>query len=151
MSAARGFLVYGTPRPQGSMKALVSRSTGRAFMKYSDTTIEWRRLVTAAVIEQCPGDPFVGPVRLVMTFDLPRPKAHYRTGKRAGELKVSAPVHPSTSPDTDKLARAIGDAITDAGCVWLDDAQVVELLARKRYADGGHVPGVEVKVVELDE
>jgi Holliday junction resolvase RusA-like endonuclease len=48
-------------------------------------------------------------------------------------------------PDLDKLCRAVADAITDAG-LWADDAQVVSLVAAKRYSSP---PGVHITITEL--
>jgi Holliday junction resolvase RusA-like endonuclease len=50
----------------------------------------------------------------------------------------------TTKPDADKLARAILDSLT--GVCWRDDAQVVDLRARKVY---GLVDMAQVVVTEL--
>lgn len=42
--------------------------------------------------------------------------------------------HMTTTPDIDKCARFILDAISDAN-VWLDDKQVTDLQVFKQYAD----------------
>jgi Holliday junction resolvase RusA-like endonuclease len=42
--------------------------------------------------------------------------------------------HMTTTPDIDKCARFVLDAISDAG-IWLDDKQVTDLQVFKRYAD----------------
>lgn len=65
-----------------------------------------------------------GPVALEVTFTLPRPKAHYRTGRNSHLLRDNAPHRPDRLPDLDKLLRSTMDALTAAG-VWADDAQVV--------------------------
>lgn len=143
------FVVFGVPRPQGSMR-LHSRGD-KTVARYADNVYEWRGLVTAACREAV-GDAEVhrGPVELAVVFDLPRPKGHFRTGKFAGELKESAPAYPAVAPDTDKLLRAIGDAITDAGNVWHDDAQVCRIVAEKRYVVNGYVPGIVVRVRQIN-
>jgi crossover junction endodeoxyribonuclease RusA len=64
---------------------------------------------------------------------MPRPKSHFRTGSRAGELRETAARYPVTKPDRTKLLRALEDALTDAG-VWRDDTQVVSGDVSKRYA-----------------
>jgi len=48
----------------------------------------------------------------------------------------------------DKLCRAIGDSLSDAG-IWDDDSQIVKLVAFKRYADD-HDTGAFISVGEYD-
>jgi Holliday junction resolvase RusA-like endonuclease len=91
-------------------------------------------------------EPFRGAVELRLGFDLQRPVGHFGTGRNAGIVKASAPAWPTVAPDTDKLARCVGDAITDAG-LWKDDAQVAVLHAAKRYV--AERPGVLITVTEL--
>lgn len=141
------FDVLGIPRPQGSM-ALFRAKSGHEVAKYSDTVYEWRRKVTAEALQHAPAAPLDEPLRLVLVFDMPRPKSHFGTGRNEGKLKPSAPALPVTGADLDKLVRAVGDAITDAG-IWRDDVLVVELDAVKRYADNGDVPGVSVRIEVL--
>lgn len=57
----------------------------------------------------------------MVTFHLPRPKGHYRTGANAHLLRDSAPEQPSVKPDLDKLVRSTMDGLSEAG-VWHDDA-----------------------------
>lgn len=42
--------------------------------------------------------------------------------------------HMTTTPDVDKTARFVLDAISDAG-IWLDDKQVTDLQVFKQYSD----------------
>ncbi len=72
-------------------------------------------------------------MKVTVTFVFPRPKSHYRTGKNAGILRDDAPLYKDSTPDTDKLERAIGDALT--GVVFSDDAKVAWWDARKMYGD----------------
>jgi Holliday junction resolvase RusA-like endonuclease len=129
--------VLGLPRPQGSMR-LFRAPAGHEVAKYSDPVYEWRRMVTAAVIAATEGRTPTGEaVLLDVVFRLPRPKGHWGTGRNAGVLRGSSPFHPKTSPDLDKLLRAVSDSITDAGTVWHDDAQVVAIAAMKEYGQPG--------------
>lgn len=74
-----------------------------------------------------------GPLHLIITFFLSRPRNHYGTGRNTGKLKSSAPPYPMVTPDLTKLVRAVEDALT--GIVWKDDKQVAEQHMRKRYAE----------------
>lgn len=85
------------------------------------------------------------PVGVEITFTFDRPASHYGTGRNRHLLKHSAPVHPSSKSvgDSDKLARTVLDALEDAH-VFANDAQVVELTARKAYAVDNVRPGSDV-------
>lgn len=90
-----------------------------------------------------------GPVLVDAVFYLPRPKSHYGTGRNTSRLKDSAPLVPTTKPDSDKILRSTLDALTSAQA-YRDDSQVVDVQARKRYADG-RPPGAEITVKELTD
>ncbi len=99
--------VVGTPAPQGSKRAFVVN--GRAVMAESSKKVKpWRQDVAAAVQEAI-GEPAIdwhvpaGPVRVDITYYLPRPRYHYRTGKNAHLLKPGAPTYVDKKPDKDKL------------------------------------------------
>jgi Holliday junction resolvase RusA-like endonuclease len=122
--------VYGIPIPQGSTKAFM-RPGAKHPVVTSDNpkTKPWRQAIVDATREQMAGSaPLDAPVRLGVTFYLPRPKS---APKRV--------VEPAKLPDLDKLVRAVGDALTAAG-VWRDDAQVVGIQARKNFAGGERDP-----------
>lgn len=93
--------------------------------------------------------PIPGPVAVVITFWMPRPRSHYGTGRNAGMLKPSAPAYPDgRKNDIDKLARSTLDGLTMGGAYW-DDGQVVRLLVYKEFAaDEG--PGAQVSVLSLE-
>lgn len=131
--------VWGTPRPQGSMQLFKNGGS-----KYPKEVYVWRGQVQAAVAAL--EEPTIEcAVELRLGFTLIRPLSHWGTGRNAHILKASAPEYPITTPDTDKLIRCVSDAITDAR-LWRDDAQVVSVVAAKRYGDQ---PGVHIVVTEL--
>lgn len=128
------FTVYGLPRAQGSMRPVVSKSTGRAFNKVDPRLLAWRQTVAETAMTKARGEPLAGPLVLIARFYLPRPKS---APKRV--------VYPAKRPDLDKLVRAVGDAL--AGVLYHDDAQIVELRARKDY---GAPVRCEIQVLEVD-
>lgn len=138
------FTVAGDPAAQGS-----KRHVGRGILVESSKALKpWRQDVVAAAREAL-GEtrPLTGPLNVVVTFRVRRPKAHYRT---SGDLKPSSPTWSEKRPDIDKLLRAICDACTTAG-VWLDDSQVATVHAVKVYArPPEHPVGVDVVVEMLD-
>lgn len=95
-------------------------------------TMPWRAAVSAKAAEMMDGMPLLtGPVSVDAEFVFPRPKAHFRTGKRDGELRDNPPFWHAITPDLDKLQRAIGDALS--GIVVRDDRQIAEWRVRKVY------------------
>jgi crossover junction endodeoxyribonuclease RusA len=121
------FTVAGIPAPQGS-----KTRTKWGMREDNPNTKPWRGAVASDATDAMNGrPPLDGPLELVAYFYFPRPKSHYRTGRHAGELKPGAPGYCTTKPDTDKLLRAIGDAVT--GILVRDDSQFVHITARKLY------------------
>jgi Holliday junction resolvase RusA-like endonuclease len=119
------FVVHGIPAPQGSKKAFVA--AGRAMMKESnaDAHALWRNQVSLAATEAHRGrPPLTGPLRLFVEFRFPMPKS------RPKYVRDLRSVWKTTAPDTDKLIRSVGDALTAAGVI-VDDALFAELVVRK--------------------
>jgi Holliday junction resolvase RusA-like endonuclease len=134
----------GEPAPQGSKQ--ITRWGG--LREVSSKIHPWRASVQYASAEQYKGNPIEGPVELNVSFVLPRSKSHYGTGRNATKLKDSAPRHHIKTPDLDKLLRGLLDPLTVkcGGNVLIDDSQIVELKAVKRYADHGEATGAMVSI-----
>ncbi|MGI8622680.1 MAG: RusA family crossover junction endodeoxyribonuclease [Solirubrobacteraceae bacterium] len=73
-----------------------------------------------------------GPVAVEVVFFLERPLVHHRGRRRSHPVRGDAPTLNATLPDLDKLVRALLDSLT--GVVWVDDGQVAQVAAVKRYA-----------------
>lgn len=85
------------------------------------------------------------PVAVSAIFTFSRPKAHFNS---KNELKSNAPRYYALSRnDGDKLCRAILDAMTSVA--YLDDGQVVDLHAYRRYALMKNLPGGALIQVEI--
>lgn len=151
MTGQLQFRVAGTPSTQGSKTGFVARNkltgTVRAIVvdKNPKTLKPWREAVRSTAVEAI-GDawqPYAGPVTVRLLFALAKPSSApksrrtWPTGARSGDI--------------DKLARAVLDALTDAG-VWRDDSQVIRLDIVKDYPDhvGQITPGVIVHVEPLE-
>jgi Holliday junction resolvase RusA-like endonuclease len=129
------FFVPGDPVPQGSMRPMVSRTTGRVLALHSKgAELEaWREMI-GYTARQAGCFPRAGAVYVTFDFYLRRPKSVRRA-------------LPTVPPDADKLARACFDALS--GVAYIDDAQVVGLVAFKHYADDrGAGVHIELKIVE---
>ena len=117
------FVVPGTPRPQGSMRAF--RKRGKTIVTSDNRKLKpWRKQVAeyAMIAMHSHGKTCMqGPVDVLLKFYFARPKS------------VSVMKRPvmTVKPDIDKLIRSVCDSMT--GVVYRDDAQVVKVTALKQY------------------
>lgn len=146
-------IIPGPPVGQGSVRALRSARAGAPSIirpNNPEQLARFRADIRTAVDDLDEPTraalPLEGPVAVGILASLARPRAHYRTGAHFDELRPSAPVLPTRTPDIDKVARAVLDALVSAG-VLDDDAQVAELIVWKRYAQGH--PSTEVLCRDL--
>lgn len=134
------FFVTGTPKPKGNLRAFTNKKTGRPIItdRGGADLRTWAADIKLHASEAM-GDnqPITGPVGLLLTFRMIRPKSHPKT-------KVTYPVQ---RPDADKLARLVLDALTSV--CFVDDSQIVELHVFKDWAVGGR-SGVSVKVTSVE-
>lgn len=135
--SARSFVI--TPKDGGRPRAIVTNDNPKA--KGWQATIAHCASLELLRTEHR-GLHFDGGVALDVTFYLPRPK-RWLTKKYAG---VDVP-H-ITRPDADKALRVVKDALSRV--VWNDDAQVTDVVARKRYCAAGEFPRVEIYVRDAD-
>lgn len=136
MSRLLDVTVPGVPRPQGSMR-LLGAVNGQPRLRYSDTTIEHRNMAVVTLRDEWSGrDTLAEAVAVRCTFEFPRPRSHYGTGRNASTLKPSAPRWHGSTPDTDKLLRLVGDSLVLAG-VLRDDSQITVMRGEKVWSDAG--------------
>ena len=101
----------------------------------------WRRNLDYFLAR--PVQPLSGPVRLAMEFYLPRPKRLCRKGDPMG------PVFHTSTPDLDNLVKLVSDFLNRRW--YVDDAQVAEIEASKRYHAKDGEPGLWLRMWELHE
>lgn len=138
------FTAIGVPAPKGSTKAFY-----RPGMKFPVVTEDnkhtrpWASDVkTAAMLTMRSAGIFSIPypteaLQIRILFYMPRPKS---LPKRV--------LYHTKKPDLDKLVRAVKDALT--GVMWTDDSQVMEISARKVYANEGDHPGARITVGKVE-
>lgn len=117
--------LYGLPAPKGSLKC-IGRNGRHQLVEDNARTKQWREHVAYAGRRLRIVYALAGPLGIEVTLTVPRP-ATVPLRKRPWPVTRS-------SYDVDKLARLILDGFQDAR-VFGDDAQVVELIARKTYPD----------------
>lgn len=73
------------------------------------------------------------PIRCELGFYCKRPKTHYRSGKKSGELKDSAPKYNTNNKDLDNMVKFVLDALN---AKWYeDDCQIIEIRCTKSYSE----------------
>lgn len=100
------------------------------------------RTIEALIAPHRPADPITGPVVLAVDVYLPIPKSK---PKRWQAKAMAGEVHPAKRPDLDNYIKQIADCLGRLR-FWNDDAQVVRIVAAKRYSDR---PRWEVGIQEL--
>jgi Holliday junction resolvase RusA-like endonuclease len=115
------------PRPQGS-----KRYVGNNRFVEASNVKPWRKAIAQAADAVFSGVIDV-PVAVSAVFVFPKPKTVDRE-------------YPSVMPDADKLARALGDALSVDSTILMDDSRIVSWRIWKVYGD---VPGVWVEVTDV--
>ena len=144
-SSSFTFTVLGKPAPQGS-----KRHVGRGVMVESSKRCKpWRQDVRHTALDLRPDDWYANmdaAIALSVVFVFARPKSHFRAN---GQLKPSAPAHcTGRIGDVSKLVRAVEDAMT--GIIYNDDAQIISLIAHRRFANDREQPSAIITVTALD-
>lgn len=138
------FFVPGVPIGQGS-KTFVPTKAGPRSRESNEARLRpWRSSIVDKAAELVDA-PIRGPVVVRVVFYFPRPKTHFRTGRFADQLRDDAPFWHTTTPDADKLVRALGDALSSV--VVGDDKQIAYWNVRKLYSER---PGALIEVESLD-
>lgn len=158
------------PAPQGSKSAfMVKDPRDKHLPKHKQRNHPWarptmtessgvrvkayRKALTRAFKAHPPVEgKLVGPVETRLSFVLPRPKDHYRTGRFRAILRDDKPrwkwAWPSGRGDLDKLIRAVHDALKSGG--WYgDDVQVCRIVAQVSWCPPDEPPRTLVVVSQL--
>ena len=143
-SSSFTFTVLGKPAPQGS-----KRHVGRGVMVESSKRCKpWRQDVRHTALDLRPDDWYANmdaAIALSVVFVFARPKSHFRAN---GQLKPSAPAHcTGRIGDVSKLVRAVEDAMT--GIIYNDDAQIISLIAHRRFANDREQPCAIITVAAV--
>lgn len=109
------------------------RSNGRVIAYTPKKTREFEAFVRLCAQRAC-SEPVRSPVSVDMTIEFSPPSSWSAKRKQAA---IAGEIPHLSRPDLDNVTKAVLDGIV--GVAIEDDRQVVELLARKRYAEADRV------------
>ena len=136
-------VIEGEPIAQPRHRVTARGKFGHAYIPKEHKVHEYKHRIKAAGAAHFK-KPFVGPVKLLLQFVIPRPKSHW--GKKG--LLPSAPVFPSKR-DFDNLAKAATDPLN--GIAWIDDDQITTAHVVRRFSGVREDPGrTHITVTEDD-
>lgn len=140
MSATVYFVVYGNPVGKGRPRAT---SQGGFVRMYTDAkTLGFESAVAdEARIAMREWQAFDTPMQLQLSAYYPIPKSW---SKKKRQMAMDGEIHPQVKPDLDNVMKAVLDAMN--GVVYVDDSQVINMVATKRYSSD---PRVEVYLHEV--
>ncbi|OPY74938.1 MAG: Endodeoxyribonuclease RusA [Syntrophorhabdus sp. PtaU1.Bin153] len=121
------YTILGIPVAQGRARTRVVKGVAMHYdpKKSKDAKDDIR----SQVVQQNPVYYDAGPVQVDVTFEIPRPRAHFRAN---GQLKGNAPIFCDKKPDCSNYLKGLEDALN--GILWRDDSQIAIVNVRKRYA-----------------
>ena len=145
------FFVEGDPKGQPRPKAFArvgKDGKAKASVYEPGTAYHWKQSIYVAARHAMLDDvngvyATQAPVALTMTFRFRRPKSHFGAKGFKGQF---ADARHTQKPDLDNLAKAVMDALTDAG-VWHDDAQVFHTVQTREWCAPNARPGVAIEIV----
>lgn len=123
--------------PQGKGRGRIVKRGGHLGIASAPKTVAYESLVTYAAHAAMRGRaPMTCAVDMVLLIDCPIPKS---MPKRDRAKALSGELRPIVKPDGDNVEKAVCDGCN--GVVYRDDAQITDVLKRKRYAQ---TPGLRV-------
>lgn len=133
--------IFGEPIPQGRPRFTKS---GHAYdPQRSQNYKQLVRFWVTQHLKKIPGfKPYENALCVDLTFYLGIPSSWAKQKKLQA---IQGQIRPISRPDTDNLVKSVTDAIN--GLLWVDDAIITDLTARKRYT--GELARVEIKITEV--
>lgn len=140
-------LPKGQPRPRAFARKFGDKYSARVYD--AGTAEGWKSQVALAARPSLPSTPIDFPLLVTLIFYLPRPAAHFGSGKNKDKRKDSSPRFPCGKPDCDNLAKAVLDALTMLG-MWKDDNLIIQLDIQKRYVTSDRLMGCLIGIQDTE-
>jgi Holliday junction resolvase RusA-like endonuclease len=123
------FVIDGVPVAKARPRFV--RRNGNVHSYTPQKTLHYEEHVRFAAMQAMVGNAIsAAPIRLTVTLQMPIPACWSKSKKLSA---VHGTISPTKRPDIDNIIKAISDGCNSI--VWHDDAQIVELVARKIYSD----------------
>lgn len=133
-------VIDGVPCPKGRPRFAVRGGYARAYTPAKTRSHE--EVIRKAGIEAMNGlEPLTEALRVIMTFYMPIPKS---TSKKNRQLMLDEVIQHIKKPDVDNMAKLVADSLNDV--TWIDDSQIVRMVASKHYSD---YPRTEIEIDEF--
>jgi len=141
--------VPGVPRAQPRIKAFARGNHAHVYTPQGPHQ-EWKQIVKDTAKKVAPPLPLKGAIEINLTFFMPRPKSHYRTGKNSNKLKDNAPkLWHIQKPDKDNLEKLVLDALKEIE-FFHDDCQICIGSTKKLWANDTIPGGAIIEISSID-
>lgn len=120
-AAIRCLTVYDTPVPKARPRVTVQNGKARGYTPVKTQQAEWR--IRTAWIAEHGTEPMTGPLTLTLVV--------WRTPPTSMSRKRRLTAEPTVRPDLDNFLKTLLDSLN--GVAYMDDSQVVCIVARKCY------------------
>ena len=142
MSNVQIFTVMGEPR--GKQRAKTYRHGNFTKTVTPEQTVVYENLIALEYRRQCRDFRFKDKAMLAITIE-----AHFGIPKSASKknrtLMIEKKLRPVKKPDGDNIIKVVCDALN--GLAYHDDAQIVDMVIRKYYAES---PKLVISIREVD-
>ena len=121
--------ILGEPKPQPRHRHF---RRGKFSGTY-DPAKEEKNSFLSCILQYAPERPIKTGIEMKIKFCFLRPKSHFGTGRNAGNIKKSAPMHHVNKFDIDNLQKFVFDAMNKV--FFHDDGQIYKINAEKCYRE----------------
>lgn len=125
------FKIPGPPQGKARARTFYNPKLGRSQSITPEKTVLYENRIKQCYQTQCDGVRFGDdePLCVSITANFEPPKS---TSKKKREQMLNGELIPTKKPDADNIAKVVCDALN--GIAYRDDAQIVKLTIKKRYA-----------------
>lgn len=140
--SAISFTVPSVPVAQPRQRHAIFAGHVRNYIPTKHKVTAFKATCKLAFRQEYQGPPLAGPLRVLLTFVMPRP------ARLVWKKRPMPRANHTSAPDIDNLVKSVFDALNELA--FLDDKQICDLRVTKCHAAGDEQPAVHVTITELD-